>query len=156
MKLKILHLLIIFNFISFRLHSQVNDSKCDSHTLKNEALKLFDKYAPKIEQSNDLKIQYRRTICGDLNNDKLTDVIVEFGLGVKNSNGILLKQAAIYLNVNGKLKVVSGFDPNYCFKILRIENGIIKIQGYETCASFAKETEFKEYVLLNNKLTEKK
>lgn len=120
-----------------------------------KALELFDAYSPKIEKTQKLIIQYRRSITGDLNNDGLTDIIIEFGLGEKGTNGIILKQAAIYINDKGTMKVIAGFEPDFCMNILSIENGIISVQQLESCIlpnSEQKNIQITHYKLVDRKI----
>jgi len=137
----------IISIISYQVDAQ--------KSIEKQALELFDKYAPKIENSNEAVIAYRRAILGDLNNDDLTDAIVEFGMAAKGGNSVLFKHAAIYLNVNGSLKVVGGFEPAYCIQIESIKNGIVSVLELEACAlPWPKTIALHYYKLEQNKLVE--
>lgn len=119
------------------------------------ALKLFQSYLPQIENSHSLVVQYTRVVSGDLNYDGLEDVVVEFGLGAKNSNGIILRQAAIYVNSGTTVKVVAGFEPDYCPSIKKIQENTIIVEELEACTlPWPKVVNTHKYRLKNRTLVE--
>ncbi|MGY5351138.1 hypothetical protein ACXGQW_00955 [Wenyingzhuangia sp. IMCC45533] len=137
-------LLLLFCVIN-SIYSQDN--------IKKQALTMFDNYSPKIEKSHNLKIHHRKVIIGDLNNDNLNDAIVVFGLAEADANSFLFKQAAVYINYNGKLKVVSGFEPEYCFEFDKIYKGVIYVKELEACIlPWPKTINIHKYILENKQL----
>lgn len=139
--------ILSFYFINYNLYSQ--------NTLEEKAQILFDNYVAKIEKSNNLIIRYSRIIKGDINNDNLTDIIIEFGLGIEDANSIIEKQAAIYINKNNALKVVTGFQPNFCMNIKEIDDNLIIIDELEACSlPWPKTVKTRFYKFFQNQLME--
>ncbi|PQJ35250.1 hypothetical protein BSZ35_12165 [Salinibacter sp. 10B] len=99
---------------------------------KEEALALFEDYAPTIEEEEG-PILYKRPVQGDLTGDGAPDVLVEFGIG-GGGTAVLYKQVAIYLNTDDGMQVVGGFEPEYCPSIDRIEGGTVYVEQLEACA----------------------
>ena len=103
------------------------------HNTRNEALALFAKHKPAIEKEHG-KILYERVIVGDLNGDGRMDAIVEFGCNPGGGNVALLRQAALYLRGARDMRVVGGFEPDYCFAIKTIEDGVAIVDELKSCA----------------------
>jgi len=100
---------------------------------EESALALFQAYRPNIERDHG-PVLYQRTITGDLNGDSRPDVVIEFGIGSRGGgNGILFKQAAIYLGTTNGVQVVGDFQPNFCFAVTEIKNRLVTVEQLEAC-----------------------
>ena len=99
---------------------------------EEEALRLFSNYLPQIENQG-TEVKFIRLISGDLNGDARTDVIVEFGKGLPRANGLLVKEAAVYIQEKDQLIVLGAFEPGFCFHISGIEEGKLSVQELDAC-----------------------
>lgn len=102
---------------------------------KKEALRLFNEYKPKIEETNDAIVDDPKIFVGDLNEDGLPDCVIAFAMTPKNGgNGIVGSDNVIYLNTGKGMKVTGAF-PHFrrCYFIDSIEKGVIYIEYYK-CA----------------------
>lgn len=95
---------------------------------------LFETYSIEYAQDSEGQIQYHRIISGDLNLDGLTDAIVEYGVGLRGANGIISREALLYLKEGTHFTVLSVFEPDFCMQILSIENSLVYVEELEACA----------------------
>ncbi len=105
----------------------------DSTQVRQEALRRFDAYAPKIEDSQGMKLKYRRALVGHLNADERLDAAVEFGLGTEKGNKAVERQIAIYLGTKEGLDAVAGIEPAYCPRLLKIEDERLIVEELRSC-----------------------
>ena len=95
---------------------------------KNIAQQKFNNYIPKIETSKNAIVANNKIFIGDLNNDNLDDAVVWFLLTPAEGGNMFVGEGmSVYINTGKDMKVVSGFEPNYMFKIIKISNNRIKI-----------------------------
>lgn len=100
-----------------------------------ESLKLFNKYKPRIEKTNNAIVDEPKVFVSDLNGDGLPDCVVAFVMTSKNGGNIMVgSENVIYLNTGKGMKVAGSFPHfKYCYFIDSIKGGIIYTQHY-VCA----------------------
>lgn len=112
------------------------------------SLDMFKKYRHVIDSTNDGLVSDEPTAhTGDINSDGKIDVILQFGLYPKGANGIVMFQAAIYLNTGATMKVVGEFNPDYCGVIKKIENGFVYVNEYSACLTISGEQPIQKHKL---------
>lgn len=126
---------------------------------KEEALRQFDLYSPKIRESKGAEIGNSEAFLGDLNNDGFQDVAIYFVLTPQGGGNALVGQGmAVYFNKGDKMKVVAGFEPEYIFTVEGIEKGKIHIKKLEYADNDdigRPSIETHKYLIVNgNRLTE--
>jgi len=89
----------------------------------------FRKYLPKILTANDAYLDSQDTFTGDFTGDGLADVAIYFSLAPnEGGNTIVAQGLALYQNDGTDVKVIGGYEPNYLFSFLKIENGKIYVE----------------------------
>jgi hypothetical protein len=107
---------------------KINPTKNIKIDPKNIAQQKFNNYIPKIEESKNAIVNNNKIFIGDLNNDNLDDAVVSFLLTpAEGGNMIIGEGMSVYINTGKDMKVVSGFEPDYLFKIIKISNNRIEI-----------------------------
>ena len=92
----------------------------------------FLNYSHKIEESKGAVIANSEVFVGDLNYDDLDDAVVWFALTPEGGGNMLIGEGmSVYLNVGNDMEVISGFEPDYMFKVIKISNNRIKITKQE-------------------------
>lgn len=99
---------------------------------KKIAERKFLNYAHKIEESKGAVIANSEVFVGDINYDDLDDAVVWFALTPAGGGNMLIGEGmSVYINVGNDMKVISGFEPDYMFKVIKISNNRIKITKQE-------------------------
>ncbi|MCC6866756.1 MAG: hypothetical protein IT280_11420 [Ignavibacteria bacterium] len=97
------------------------------HGIVNDAKNKFYAYLPKIEKTNEGKLNVMQTYTGDFTGDGLEDVAIYFTLSFIGGNADKLNSIALYKNTGSSAKVIAGFEPSYSFSFNRISEGKIYI-----------------------------
>ena len=90
---------------------------------------MFIDYLPTLLKSKGegSEISNYKIHLGDLNNDGKEDAVLLFSYR-HGGPSLTYEEFAVYLNINGQPKVVSGFEPNFRMNVLGIKNGLIKLR----------------------------
>ncbi len=147
-----------------RQEKELENKRADFNKIANfnpseEALRQFDLYSSKIEESKGAEIANSQAFVGDLNNDSFQDVAIYFVLTPQGGGNALMGQGiAVYFNKGNKMKVVAGFEPEYIFTVEGIEKGKIHIKKLEYADNDdigRPSIETHKYLIVNgNRLTE--
>jgi hypothetical protein len=123
--MKIIYGLLIVMSLSAKSQNSFSPSK--------EALRLFNQYKPTIEKHNRAIVDEPKVISGDINNDSLEDCIIFFVMASKDGgNAIIGQDAAIYVNMGKKMKVIGAFPKfGFCYTVDNIRNQIIYLKEYK-------------------------
>ena len=121
-----------------------------------EALRLFNKYKPKIEETNNAIVDERKTFIGDLNGDGLPDCVVTFVMTSKDGGNMIAgSENVIYLNTGNGMKVSGAFPHfKYCFFVDDIKDGVIHIEKYKCAPPYAEVTGKARLIYRNGKIVE--
>lgn len=123
-------------------------------SVKEEALKLFNKYKPVIEKKNNAVVENPRIISGDINGDGKEDCIVSFVMTSRNSgNAIVGHESAIYLNSGIRMKVVGAFPAfNFCYTLDHIQDQVIFGKEYECKPPYSNVLRERKFTYVDGKI----
>jgi hypothetical protein len=114
------------------VYQALKNTNDNTPEIEKQVKQMFADYVPILLKSKGKgsKMSSVEVYLGDLNNDGMEDAVVLFSYrygGASFHN----EEFAVYLNVNGKPKVVAGFEPEYRMNVLGIENGLINIIEFD-------------------------
>jgi len=89
--------------------------------VKKEILDLFNAYKPTIEEAENTTVETVKVIVGDLDDDDVPDGLLYFTLNNTNKSS----KAAVYNTYEGSVSVIGGFEPDFNFDIVKIEDSIV-------------------------------
>jgi len=98
--------------------------------LKRKAEAKFNKYLPTILESRDAYLDGQDIYIGDFTGDGIDDIAIKFIL-IPNGGNAISHQMALYSNNGANVSVIAGFEPEYWFDVLKIDNGVIVIEKHE-------------------------
>ncbi len=122
--MKILLFIVFLDLIHFSINAQ---------TTPENILQSFDHQTRKLERKNKATTLSKKSIIGDLNNDKKDDVIIEVSFGAKNGNSILFKTAYIFLSENETFAKHIEFSPSYCMEVTQILDNQFYVNEFDNC-----------------------
>ncbi|MBX7047361.1 MAG: hypothetical protein K1X86_16140 [Ignavibacteria bacterium] len=121
-------------------HNESNlesEKKQDSLTMSNDVpidkiLKIakakFKSYLPKIEKTNDAKLDLMNVYTGDFTGDGRPDIAIYFALAPAGGGNALAGQGIVFYENTGRdVKVIAGYEPDYSFNFDKILGGKVYV-----------------------------
>lgn len=143
--MKILLFIVFLDLIHFSINAQ---------TTPENILQSFDHQTRKLERKNKATILSKKSIIGDLNNDKKEDVIIEVSFGAKNGNSILFKTAYIFLSENETFAKPIEFSPSYCMEVTQILDNQFYVNEFDQCIHQANRINQHIFILHHSEVLE--
>lgn len=99
----------------------------------------FKQYLPTMLEANNAYVASQDTFTGDFTGDGIADIAIYFSLAPnEGGNTIVAAGLTLYQNDGKRVKVIAGYEPNYLFNFVKIENGKIHVEKLEYTDTDAK------------------